>query len=265
MFYLRTDLRLPLTSDTFVASELLARRRLMRSRFVLPLLTCALLFALAACSSKPANNTAADQNASNSTSSGADNNGGSMSNPNAMTNNSRESNKSMAQPTVIPAGTTLTVRLGQSVGSKLSTAGQSFTATLATPVSVKGKTVIPPGASASGVVTDAKPLGKFKGGAVLQIRLNSITVDGKEHAIETSAVTRSAKGKGKRTAVITGGGAGLGAIIGGLAGGGKGAAIGALAGAGAGGAGSAFTGNKDIVLPAESAVSFKLQSSLEIQ
>ena len=78
-------------------------------------------------------------------------------------------------------------------------------------------------------------------------------------------MVRSAKGKGKRTAVMAGGGAGLGALIGGLAGGGKGAAIGALAGGGAGTAGAAFTGSKDIVLPAESALSFKLEQPLEIR
>jgi hypothetical protein len=166
---------------------------------------------------------------------------------------------------VVPAGTTLTVRLGEALGSKISTSGQSFTATLTTPVAVGGNTVIPAGAAARGIVTDAKPLGRFKGGAVLQIKLNSVTVNGTERAVDTSAVTRAEKGKGKRTAVLTGGGAGLGAIIGGLAGGGKGAAIGALAGAGAGGAGSAFTGNKDVVLPAESAVSFKLEAPLEIK
>ena len=77
--------------------------------------------------------------------------------------------------------------------------------------------------------------------------------------------TFTAKGKGKRTAVMAGGGAALGGIIGGLAGGGKGAAIGVLAGGGAGGAGAAFTGNKDIVLPAESAVSFQLKEPLQLQ
>jgi hypothetical protein len=233
----------------------------MRSRALLPVLGLSLLFALAACSSKPASNSAADQSA---TSSSPDANSGG-----AMSSAPRESAKPapapMVEPVVVPAGTTLTVRLGQAVGSKISTPGQSFTATGATPVEVGGKTIIPTGASAAGVVTDAKPLGRFKGGAVLQIKLTSITVDGSEHAVETSAVTRSEKGKGKRTAVITGGGAGLGALIGGLAGGGKGAAIGALAGAGAGGAGSAFTGNKDVVLPAESAVSFKLNTALELK
>lgn len=224
----------------------------MRSRALL-FVAVPLLFALAACSSKPASDSAAgtDQNAATS---GAE--GGAAKSAAA---------KPAAETVVVPAGTTLTVRLGQAVGSKISNAGDSFTATLAAPVEVSGKTVIPSGAEARGTVTDAKALGKFKGGAVLQIRLNSITVNGSEHAIETSAVTRAAKGKGKRTAVITGGGAAVGAIIGGLAGGGKGAAIGALAGGGAGAAGSAYTGNKDIVLPAESAVSFKLESPLELK
>jgi|SRR5216684_7570797 hypothetical protein len=225
----------------------------MRSRALLSLIACSLLFALVACSNKPATDSAAntaDQNAPSGGDSGST----------ASSTRARA-----AKVVVVPAGTTLTVRLGEALGSKISSPGQSFTATLVAPVAVGGDTVIPAGAEARGTVTDAKALGRFKGGAVLQIKLNSIKVNGVEHSIDTSAVTRSAKGKGKRTAVLTGGGAGLGAIIGGLAGGGKGAAIGAVAGAGAGGAGSAFTGNKDVVLPAESAVSFKLEAPLELK
>jgi hypothetical protein len=112
---------------------------------------------------------------------------------------------------------------------------------------------------------DAKPLGRFKGAASLQVKLTSITVNGSEHPIETSSVVRTEKGKGKRTAAMIGGGAGLGALVGALAGGGKGAAIGAAAGAGAGTAGTAFTGNKDVVLPAESALTFKLEQPLELK
>lgn len=166
---------------------------------------------------------------------------------------------------VVPAGSLITVRLGQSVGSKISQPGQSFSATVASPVEVDGTTLIPAGASASGTVVDAKPLGRFKGGAVLQLKLTSINVNGSDRPVETSSLVRSAKGKGKRTAVMAGGGAGVGALIGGLAGGGKGAAIGALAGGGAGTAGAAFTGNKDIVLPAESALTFKLEQPLEVK
>jgi hypothetical protein len=169
------------------------------------------------------------------------------------------------RPLVVPAGTVLTVRLGQAVGSKISSAGQTFTATLASPVVVDGKTAIPAGATASGTVVDAKPLGRFKGGAVLQLRLTSLTVNGSDRSISTSSVTRTQTGKGKRTAILAGGGAAVGALIGGLAGGGKGAGIGALAGGGAGAGGAAFTGNKDVVLPAESALSFKLEQPLEVK
>jgi hypothetical protein len=165
----------------------------------------------------------------------------------------------------IPAGTMITVRLGEAVGSKISQTGQSFSATIAHDIQVDGSTVIPAGATASGVVVDAKALGRFAGGASLQLKLTSINVHGGDVAVETSSVIRTATGKGKRTGVMVGGGAGLGAIIGGIAGGGKGAAIGALAGGGAGTAGTAFTGNKDVVLPAESALSFKLEQPMVVK
>ncbi|HTZ96445.1 MAG TPA: hypothetical protein VMB18_08625 [Terriglobales bacterium] len=165
----------------------------------------------------------------------------------------------------VPSGTVLTVRLGQQLGSKISQPGQTFAASLANDLAVDGKTVIPAGANASGTVVDAKPLGKIKGAAVLELQLTSISVNGSDQAIQTAAVTRSEKGKGKRTAVGAGGGAALGGIIGGLAGGGKGAVIGLLAGGGAGTAGAAFTGNKEIVLPAESALSFTLSQPLTFQ
>jgi hypothetical protein len=163
-----------------------------------------------------------------------------------------------AEPLTIPRNTALTVRMGQTVSSKTSQPGETFVGTIAQPVEVNGTTVIPAGAEATGTVTDAVPLGRFKGAAKLALRLETVTIGGRKYDVQTTAVSRTEKGKGKRTGILTGGGAGLGALIGGLAGGGKGAVIGAIAGAGAGGAGSAFTGNKDIVIPAESAVTFKL-------
>ncbi len=168
-------------------------------------------------------------------------------------------------PIVVPTGTALTVRLAQSVGSKISQAGESFSGSVAHAVVVGGSTAIPAGAKVSGTVVDAKPLGRFAGGASLTLRLNSVDINGTAQAIKTSAVAQTEKGKGKRTAVLAGGGAAVGALIGGLAGGGKGAGIGALAGGGAGTGGAAFTGNKDIVLPAESALTFTLSQPLEIQ
>ena len=178
---------------------------------------------------------------------------------------SKSGAKPAAGAKIVPAGQHIVVRLGQAVGSKISSPGQAFTATVAQPVEVDGKVLIPSGAEASGTVAEAVPLGRFKGGARLRLSLDSLRVGGNTYKVETAAITQSAKGKGKRTAVAVGGGAGLGAIIGGLAGGGKGTAIGVLAGAGAGTAGAAFTGNKNIVLPAEATLSFKLLQPLEVK
>lgn len=165
----------------------------------------------------------------------------------------------------LPAGTSIRVRLDQDLGSKISQPGDSFTATVADDVVVDGKTVIARGSRADGAVIDAKPLGKFKGGAELVVKLERVTTSEGSYPVSTSSVTRAEKGKGKRTAIFAGGGAGLGALIGGLAGGGKGAAIGALAGGGAGTAGGAMTGNKQIVLPAETLLTFRLEQPVHIQ
>jgi hypothetical protein len=156
------------------------------------------------------------------------------------------------------------VRTGQSLSSKTSQEGETFTATVAQPVDVGGAVVIPDGAKATGTVVAVHPLGRFKGGAMLQVRLTSVEINGQSVPVDSSSVARTEKGKGKRSATLIGGGAGLGAIIGGVAGGGKGALIGALAGGGAGTAGTAFTGNKDIVIPAEYALSFKLMKPVEL-
>lgn len=248
----------------------------MRSRFTALCLGLYLSFAVLGCN-KPA--APPDSNSPNTTAPASSDNSNASAPSGSMANSSSGSSSGSAmsstemsnmkpeppKPLVIPAGTMLTVRLGQAVGSKISSPGQTFTATTASPVVIDGKTAIPAGATASGTVVDAKPLGRFKGEASLQLRLTSITVGGTERSISTSSVVRTQTGKGKRTAVLAGGGAGLGALIGGLAGGGKGAAIGALAGGGAGAGGAAFTGNKDVVLPAESALSFKLEQPIEVR
>ena len=168
------------------------------------------------------------------------------------------------QPIVVPSGTTLTVRVGQALSSKTSQSGQTFLATLAQPVSVGGKTAIPAGATVSGTVVTAKSKGKIKGEGELTLALTSVTVKGQALSIQTAVLENTTKGKGKRTAATTGGGAAGGALIGGIAGGGKGAGIGALVGAGAGLLGGAVTGNQQIEIPAESALSFRLSAPLTV-
>lgn len=168
-------------------------------------------------------------------------------------------------PIVVPAGTSLVVRMGNTINTKTANVGDSFTGTLAHSLSVDGQVAIPAGAGVSGTVVDSKSPGKFKGEGFLSVTLNSVDVRGVPTTIQTSTYAQSVKGKGKRSAVMTGGGAGAGALIGGLAGGGKGALIGGLLGGGAGAAGSAFTGNKELQIPAESVVTFRLSKSITVK
>jgi hypothetical protein len=229
----------------------------MRSRWTAFVFAAYLSFALLGCSSKPTGANGPDESSTSTSDS---------SSPSSSSSTSTNPAPAPAPPPlVVPAGTTLTVRLGEAVGSKISQPGQQFSATIARSVAVGGQTAIAAGTPASGTVVDAKALGHFAGGARLELRLTSINIDGQDRPITSAPIIRTIKGKGKRTGIMAGGGAGLGALIGGLAGGGKGAAIGAVAGAGAGTAGGAMTGNKEIVFPAESALSFKLERSLEIK
>lgn len=96
------------------------------------------------------------------------------------------------------------------------------------------------------------------------LQLTSLTIKGRSYRMISNPVAQGAEGRGKRTATMVGGGGGAGALIGGLAGGGKGAAIGALAGAAAGTAGATLTGKRDVVIPAETILDFKLSSPLTI-
>jgi hypothetical protein len=131
-----------------------------------------------------------------------------------------------------------------------------------TPITIDGEAAIPAGSAVTGIVKEAKKAGRIKGAAVLSLALESVTVNGQTHNVHAEEVEQTSTGKGKRSAAVIGGGTGVGAVIGGIAGGGKGAAIGALTGAAAGTVGAATTGNRDIDLPAEAALSFKLTQPL---
>jgi hypothetical protein len=169
------------------------------------------------------------------------------------------------KPFEVAAGTAIPVILSQTLNSKTDQPGNDFEGSLAAPVLVDGEEAIPKGAKVVGTIVDAKKQGKFKGEAVLAVRLTKITVRDKSYLIASSTYTETEKGKGKRTAAVTGGGAALGALIGGIAGGGKGAAIGAGVGAGGGLAVSGGTGGKNVTLAAESKITFKLTSPVTIE
>jgi hypothetical protein len=153
----------------------------------------------------------------------------------------------------LPPGTPIHVRLSQTLSTRESEDGQRFTGTLAADVAANGATVFPAGDQVAGVVTEAKSPGKFKGEGILAVRLTSVG----GAPVRTRSYEQVVKGKGKRTAGFVGGGAGLGAVVGGLAGGGRGLAIGAASGAAAGAVGGSMTDNKEVVLPAETVITFR--------
>ncbi len=164
-------------------------------------------------------------------------------------------------PLTAVAGTRIVVRTTETLAASKNEVGDGFTGVLEEPITSRdGSTLFARGTRVSGTVVAAKGRGRFKGAGALGVEINSIGPT----RVQTSEYEKEVSGKGKRTGGLIGGGAGLGAIIGGLAGGGKGALIGGLAGAGAGTAGAAYTGNKDVVIPSESVITFRLTNSVTI-
>ncbi len=251
-----------------------------------PLVSFALPFALlAGCSKQAPQQAAAPQNQAPQQNQIAPNAGGQQAvNPEAGTTQPTPSSAMMmqgppaparaprpveqrpAEPTsyTIPAGTHITVTTREELSSKTSQPGQSFSATVSEPITVRGVTLVRAGSEATGTVVAAKSQGRFKGSGELDVQLTSIHAEGRAVEVETAALDQEDKGKGKRSAGLIGGGGGGGALIGGLAGGGKGALIGGLLGAGAGTAGAAFTGNKPVVIPAESPLTFRLARAVTV-
>jgi len=168
------------------------------------------------------------------------------------------------QKLVIPAGTRLRVALTGAVSSDKSRPGDYFTASLAEPVVIDGKTALEKGTKVRGMVVDAKGSGRVKGRASIQLTLTEIMPTGRSLKISTKAYSAVAESTKTRDAAVIGGGAGLGAAIGAIAGGGKGALIGAAVGGGAGTGTVLATKGKEIRYSPETRIPFTLARSIEI-
>jgi hypothetical protein len=166
----------------------------------------------------------------------------------------------------VQAGTPLAIRINQHISVKTTRAGDRFTGEVEEPVvDANNRVIIPRGAPVEGIVDESHRRGHFKGRSILELRLTTLTLNGTQYALDTHDLTRTKKGKGKRSAAFIGGGAGLGMLVGGVATGGVGLLVGGLAGAGTGTAIGGLTGNRDIEIPAESVVRFKLADDLVVQ
>src|SRR4029077_15074322 len=169
-----------------------------------------------------------------------------------------------SDPVMLPERTAIHVTLDQALATNQSRPGDHFDATVSEPVVVNGKTVIPQGAHAEGLVVDARQSGRLKGRARLELALETGAGKGHDYDVRTNSHPRIGSDHKKRNWEWIGGGAGGGALIGALAGGGTGALIGGPVGAGAGTTGALLTGKKDIKLGAETPLKFELAEPVTI-
>lgn len=165
----------------------------------------------------------------------------------------------------ISSGTPITVWTAEELSTKTARPGQSFSASLASPITDGDWVIAKKGAPVEGVIVSSDPGGRVKGVASISIRLQSLTLaDGSRVDISTGSYTKKAKTTVKKDAIKTGIGAGVGAAIGAIAGGGKGAAIGAGAGAGAGAGVVMATRGDPAVIAGETQLSFRLQAPVTV-
>jgi hypothetical protein len=165
----------------------------------------------------------------------------------------------------IPAGTTLSIRVGEKLSSDDNSTGDAFRATLEAPLILNGAIIADRGSRVTGKVVSAEKAGRVKGVSDLQLALTEInTTDGQRVEIQTATLDQQGPTSKKKDAAKVGGGAALGAIIGAIAGGGKGAAIGSGVGGAAGAGDVLLTRGKAVVIPTETKLTFQLSAPVTI-
>jgi hypothetical protein len=164
----------------------------------------------------------------------------------------------------IPAGDRLSVRTADVIDSGKTDVGQTFRASLDAPLTSEGRVIVPAGAPVTLQIQSVQGAGRIKGASELSIRATSVEYRGKTYEVNSSVYADAGKARGKETAVKTGVGAAAGAIIGAIAGGGKGAAIGSAAGGGAGFGWNALTHGKQVKIPSETVLTFRLAAPLTL-
>lgn len=165
----------------------------------------------------------------------------------------------------VPAGTSIPVRINQTLDSGTTQEGATFSGVVSSNVLVDGDVVIPAGSSVSGRVIEVHEAAHYKGSSLLSIEITTIRRRGEPIHVSSEPYTLEGKGRGKNTAEKVGGGAAVGAILGGIFGGGKGAAIGAGVGAGAGGVANGVTRGQQVSIPSETVIRFRLANGFSVR
>jgi hypothetical protein len=168
----------------------------------------------------------------------------------------------------VPAATEIAVRTNETIDSTTAREGQTFSAVLAGDVlGSSGEVLLPKGADAQLVLRQIST-GGTTGSPDMTLALQSVNSSGHRYQVSAADIqqgNQSGIGKNRRTATMVGGGAALGTLLGAIAGGGKGAVIGAIGGAAAGGTAQVLTRGKNIKVPAETVLTFKLDEPLRLE
>ena len=165
----------------------------------------------------------------------------------------------------VPSGTTLPVRITQTLDSATTQQGDTFKGTVANDVVVDGLVAIPHGTLVTGRVSAVQEAAHFKGNSLLTIELTSISRQGQNIPVTSEPFSKEGNGRGKNTATKVGGGAAVGAILGGIFGGGKGAAIGAASGGGLGAGANAITRGQQVQIPSETLIRFRTSNAVSVR
>jgi hypothetical protein len=165
----------------------------------------------------------------------------------------------------IPAGSTLTVRLQQSLSSATAVPGQRFEAVLDEPVVSGDKVLAPVGTPVYGHVVSVQRSGRLRHPGELGLALDTMLLNEQKIPISTSSVVARGGSHKKRNLAWIGGSTGGGALIGALAGGGKGALIGSGIGAAAGTTTAFITGKKNVAFSSERRLRFRLNRDVPMQ
>jgi hypothetical protein len=162
-------------------------------------------------------------------------------------------------------GTTLPIRITQTLDSATTQQGETFTGTIAADIVTDGVVVIRTGTPVTGRVVAVQEAAHYKGSSLLTVELTDINRHGEKISVNTDPYSVQGKGRGKNTAEKVGGGAAVGAILGGILGGGKGAAIGAAAGGGVGAGANTITRGEQVQIPSETLIRFNLTNTLSLR
>jgi len=235
----------------------------MKKTLILVMALAAMLW-LAGCSQMPEKSEAA---APDSNTSGATTTAGNSGMPFSGDKTSTEHKGLFSHPEelTVPSGTPVTVRLSTSVSSASNHAGDRFDAVLDAPLVIGGKTVAPAGAEVTGRVVAAEESGHLQHPGMIQLALDTITINGKAVPVTSTSVIAKGKSHEKRNLAWIGGSTAGGALIGGLAGGGKGALIGSAVGAGGGTTAAYATGKKDVGFAVERRLTFRLTQAVAVK